>query len=145
VNIAFEYIKYKWNAKGRHGIHSPFIFELVDKTFKIEFTSPVKSFLNATFDELGNTNKMIEIKDFGAGSHKLGKSRKINQIFNTSSSKENMVKFFFNLQLIFSQKKFLNLALHSVLAHYIFIWEILQPKSPQSMHVPKQHDLHVII
>ena len=107
MNIAFEYIKYKWNAKGRHGIHSPFIFELVDKTFKIEFPSPVKSFLNATFDELGNTNKMIEIKDFGAGSHKLGKSRKINQIFNTSSSKGKYGKILFQLTTHFQPKKIL--------------------------------------
>jgi hypothetical protein len=26
-----EYIKYRWKAKTRHGIHSPFVYDLIDK------------------------------------------------------------------------------------------------------------------
>ena len=39
VNLICEFIKYKWKAKGRHGIHSPFIFSLVEKGIKSELTN----------------------------------------------------------------------------------------------------------
>jgi len=35
VNRFIEIIKYSWKAKGRHGIHSPFVYELVDQCFRI--------------------------------------------------------------------------------------------------------------
>ena len=35
MNRFFEIIKYTWKAKGRHGIHSPFVYDLVDKGFKL--------------------------------------------------------------------------------------------------------------
>ena len=30
MNIFFEYIKYRWNAKELQGIHSPFVFDLMN-------------------------------------------------------------------------------------------------------------------
>jgi hypothetical protein len=35
VNRFIEIIKYTWKAKGRHGIHSPFVYDLMDICFKI--------------------------------------------------------------------------------------------------------------
>ncbi len=35
MNRFFEIIKYTWKAKGRHGIHSPFVYDLVDICFRI--------------------------------------------------------------------------------------------------------------
>ena len=30
LHAFIEYLKYKWNAKGRHGVHSPFVYDLID-------------------------------------------------------------------------------------------------------------------
>jgi hypothetical protein len=29
-----EYLKYRWNAKTRHGVHSPFVFDFVEKVLR---------------------------------------------------------------------------------------------------------------
>lgn len=107
VNIVFEYIKYKWNAKGRHGIHSPFVYDLVDKVFKIDCSTSNSALLDSIFKELKNNKKIITIKDFGAGSHKLGNQRSIQQIFKISSSKGHYGKILFQLSNYFKPKKIL--------------------------------------
>ncbi len=107
VNIVFEYIKYKWNDKGRHGIHSPFIYNLVDKTFKFEIPKSDLLILNKTFEVLKNNKQIISIKDFGAGSHKLGKQRSIQQIFKISSSKGHYGKILYQLSNHFQPKQIL--------------------------------------
>ena len=39
MNRCIEIIKYTWKAKGRHGIHSPFVYDLLDNGFKIPVSS----------------------------------------------------------------------------------------------------------
>ena len=107
MNIVFEYIKYKWNAKGRHGIHSPFIYDLVDKVFKISFSPSNLTILKETFKSLEKDKKTITIKDFGAGSHILGNKRSIQQIFRISSSKGHYGKILFQLSNFYQPKHIL--------------------------------------
>ncbi len=97
VNLVFEYIKYKWNAKGRHGIHSPFVYNLVDKVFKLDFSNSSQMVLKQSFKSLEKNKNLITIKDFGAGSHKLGSQRSIQEIFKVSSSKGHYGKILFQL------------------------------------------------
>ncbi len=87
MKIGFEYIKYRWKAKGRHGIHSPFVYDFVDKCLKITFSSQDRKKLWGVFNQLRKDKRTIDIDDFGAGSKKLGNKRKISTIFKTSSSK----------------------------------------------------------
>lgn len=107
VNIVFEYIKYKWNAKGRHGIHSPFVYDLVDKVFKIDFSISDSNLLNQSFKSLESNKQTINVKDFGAGSHKLGSQRTIQQIFKISSSKGHYGKILYQLSHFFQPKNIL--------------------------------------
>lgn len=97
MNIGFEYIKYRWNAKGRHGIHSPFVFDLVDKCLKIQFDKEDYEDLNDLFTALKTDSRSIEVADFGAGSKKLKNVRAIPTIFKTSSSKGKYGKLLYQL------------------------------------------------
>ncbi len=87
MKIGFEYIKYRWKAKGRHGIHSPFVYDFVDKCQKLPFSQNDRGKLSTIFNCLKSDKRIIEIEDFGAGSKKLGNHRKVSTIFKTSPSK----------------------------------------------------------
>jgi predicted O-methyltransferase YrrM len=97
VNIIFEYINYRWNAKGRHGTHSPFVYDFTDKCLKIPIDSAFNQKRKDLFKQLKSDNSTIHIKDFGAGSKYLGNERKISQIFKTSSSKGKYGDLLFKL------------------------------------------------
>ncbi len=107
MNIGFEYIKYRWNAKGRHGIHSPFVYDLLDKCLKIKLADADKKSLEALFSQLENDKNTIEIADFGAGSKKLTHTRSIESIFKTSSSKGKYGRLLYQLARFYSPKNIL--------------------------------------
>lgn len=87
MNLGFEYIKYQWKAKRRHGVHSPFIYDLTDTCFRISTSEELKKSLKKLDSKLKNDLRIIEISDFGAGSKKLSNVRKISSIYGTSSSR----------------------------------------------------------
>lgn len=97
MKIGLEYIKYRWKARKRHGIHSPYVYSLSDQGLSIRLNSKEQGLLNELFHVLGNDHSEIEIQDFGVGSKKLGTTRKISQIFRTSSSKGKYGKLLFQL------------------------------------------------
>ena len=36
MNIVLEYIKYRWNAKYLHGVHSPFVYDFMKNAMGIK-------------------------------------------------------------------------------------------------------------
>ena len=55
VNRFVEFIKYKWKASGRHGIHSPFIYDLIENGIRT-------SIIKAEFHP--NDSKNIDFQKF---------------------------------------------------------------------------------
>lgn len=107
--LPLEYIKYRWNAKSRHGIHSPFVYDFVDVCIRHEVGSEDAVFLNELFQTLQSNSKEISIQDFGAGSKKLGNTRKISSIFKTSSSKGKYGELLYRLAKHYQPKEILEL------------------------------------
>ena len=105
--LPLEYIKYRWNAKGRHGIHSPFVYDFVDNCVRIKLESEDLNRLNALFKKLKNNHQEIEIQDFGAGSKKLGSKRKVSDIFKMSSSKGKYGELLYRLSKHYQAKEIL--------------------------------------
>lgn len=92
-----EYIKYRWNAKGRHGTHSPFIYDLVDKCFLVKIDPEFEKERKQLFHSLKSDKRTITIQDFGVGSKYLSNERQISQILQTSSSKGKFGNLLFQL------------------------------------------------
>jgi predicted O-methyltransferase YrrM len=97
MKIGLEYIKYRWKARKRHGIHSPFVYDISDAALRRKVGSKDQAILQALFERLANSTLEIEVEDFGAGSHVLGKKRKVAAIFKTSSSRGKYGRILYQL------------------------------------------------
>jgi predicted O-methyltransferase YrrM len=107
VNIVAEYIKYQWNARGRHGAHSPFLYDLVDVCLRIPLDKQDLLIAQGLVDLLKSDSRSIQITDAGAGSHKLGKERKVSSILAVSSSKGKYAKLLYRLARHYQPKRIL--------------------------------------
>ncbi len=107
MNLAFEYIKYRWNAKGRHGTHSPFVYDFVDQCMQIQLDENFIEEREKLFKSLKADNRSITIEDFGVGSKKLSNQRQISQLFKTSSSKGKYGDLLYHLSAFYKPKRIL--------------------------------------
>lgn len=80
-----EIIKYTCKAKGRHGIHSPFVYDLVDQCFRI----PVKN-INSEVDFRDSqlSNKSIKLLT------QLAKHFQINELASNVSVRIELERYF---------------------------------------------------
>jgi predicted O-methyltransferase YrrM len=76
LNIRFgiDYLLHKFTAKNRHGLHSPFVYRLVDKVIYDFSEKEIYSRIEKIRKRLLNDNHTITVTDLGAGSH-LNKNR----------------------------------------------------------------------
>ncbi len=109
MNFVSEYIKYFIKSKGRHGIHSPFVYELLDKCLKIKTPNEFISTLNQLQKSLSSNKTLIQIEDAGAGSKKLTNQRTIKSIYKTASCKGVYAKLLFQLSNHYKPKNILEL------------------------------------
>jgi predicted O-methyltransferase YrrM len=109
MNFVNEYIKYFIKSKGRHGIHSPFVYELLDKCLKIKIPNNLISEFNLVQNSLSSNKALIQIEDSGAGSKKLTSERTIKSIYKTASCKGVYAKLLFQLSNHYKPKNILEL------------------------------------
>lgn len=109
MNQVFEYINYHWKAKGRHGIHSPFIYEMLDQCFKTPIKNQDYIRINDRYTSLLHDERKIKIEDHGAGSKFLKKHRSIKSIAKLSSSKGKYGRLLYRLSNYYQPKQILEL------------------------------------
>jgi predicted O-methyltransferase YrrM len=82
-SIAFKYLIYKLlasHSKG-HGIHSPFVFDLVSRVFRNKTDSAIVLNIEKVRKQLLNDKRIINVDDRGSGSKVLKtKFRKVSEI-----------------------------------------------------------------
>lgn len=109
LKILREYINYKLKAKGRHGVHSPFVYAFADKCLRIKIPQSVlKRFKNYKM-ELHQNNSSIEVTDLGAGSKKLSNQRKIKEIARVSGATTSDGRLLYKLVNYYQPKTILEL------------------------------------
>lgn len=86
IKIIFRYIKYLLASKNHHAIHSPFVFNLVTNIIYEKKSTNETTEIESLRSVLCKNNKLISVKDFGAGSNiNKKKKRKIKDIAKNSS------------------------------------------------------------
>lgn len=105
-----SYIKFLLKSKNQHGVHSPFIYDLVTKCFYDKSDYSEYKALEVYRSELLQNSEMITITDFGSGS-KVFKSnqRAINAIAKTSGTSLKNTKLLFRLVQYFQSTSILEL------------------------------------
>lgn len=82
---ASEFIRHELKAKSRHGVHSPLVYELMDRTLRLDKRFLDFERLESWRRQLLQRNESIHVEDYGAGSRVLGQQqRRISQIAKTA-------------------------------------------------------------
>ena len=104
------YLKFLWNSKNEHGVHSPFVFQLVTKCFYDRKPKPEYQVLKNYRNSLLENKNTIEVTDFGAGS-KIFKSnsRQISKIAKTAGITQKRAELLFRITNYFQPKSVLEI------------------------------------
>ncbi|UPT70265.1 MAG: class I SAM-dependent methyltransferase [Flavobacterium sp. JAD_PAG50586_2] len=110
LHIIKSYLKFLWNSKNEHGVHSPFVFSLITKCFYDKKKYPEYVVLKKYRDSLLSNKKTIEVTDFGAGS-KVFKSntRAINQIAMNAGISAKRAELLFRITHYFQPENILEI------------------------------------
>lgn len=93
-----SYIGHLAKATDRHGVHSPFVYELIAKVLRNDGPLPEFAVIEALRRELLKNNTTIEVIDLGAGSSKLKEpQRNISSIARTALKSPKEARMFYRL------------------------------------------------
>ena len=104
------YLKFLWNSKNEHGVHSPFVFHLVTKCFYDRKLKPEYQVLKNYRNSLLENKNTIEVTDFGVGS-KIFKSnsRQISKIAKTAGITQKRAELLFRITNYFQPESVLEI------------------------------------
>lgn len=105
-----DYIKYLFRSHNRHGVHSPFVYELNEKVFNNRLVPESINKIKGYRKFLAGCNQILDVDDPGSGSRKAtGNKRAIREIYLTASGNERMGLMLFHLLSYFSSKTVIEL------------------------------------
>ncbi len=104
------YLKFLWNSKNEHAVHSPFVFHLITKCFYDRKSKPEYQILKIYRNSLLENKNTLEVTDFGAGS-KVFKSnkRQIALIAKTAGITPKHAKLLFRIVNYFQPENILEI------------------------------------
>jgi len=105
-----SYLKFLYNSKNEHGVHSPFVFDLVTKCFYDKKKYPEYSILKNYRKSLLENKNFIEVTDFGAGSRVFkSNKRQISKIAKTAGISPKRGELLFRITKYFQPESILEI------------------------------------
>ncbi|MEM0542047.1 class I SAM-dependent methyltransferase [Flavobacterium sp. j3] len=105
-----SYLKFLYNSKNQHGVHSPFVFDLVTKCFYDKTKHPENSILKNYRKSLLTNKNFIEVTDFGAGSRVFkSNKRQISKIAKTAGISPKRAELLYRIVRYFQPETILEI------------------------------------
>ena len=105
-----SYLKFLFHSKNEHGVHSPFVFDLVTKCFYDTTKYPEYEALKSYRKSLLENKNTIEVTDFGAGSRVFKSNvREISKITQTAGITPKNAELLFRIVRYFQPKSILEI------------------------------------
>ena len=96
--FAKDYLLHRLKGKNRHGLHSPFVYRLVDEVIYDYKRKDVYNDIESTRQELLSDNRVITVTDLGAGSLvNNNKKKKINDIARNALKPPKLAQLIYRL------------------------------------------------
>lgn len=112
LNLALKYFRYcvtASNGKG-HGIHSPFVFELITKVLNDSTHYEAYQVVENLRDKLRNDTREIKVDDFGAGSSvSNSEMRKVSTIAKSAAKPKKLGQLLFRIVRYYQPKTIIEL------------------------------------
>jgi len=109
-HIVKSYLKFIYNSKNEHGVHSPFVFNLVTKCFYDKKQYPEYFTLKNYRNSLLKNKNVIEVTDFGAGSRVFkNNNRQISKIAQTAGISTKRANLLFRITNYFQPTSILEI------------------------------------
>lgn len=105
-----SYIKFLFNSKNEHGVHSPFVYDLVTKCFYDKTNYSEYEVLKKYRNSLIENKNTIEVTDFGAGSRIFkSNTREIGKIASTAGITSKNAELLFRIVRYFQPEQILEI------------------------------------
>ena len=105
-----SYLKFLFHSKNEHGVHSPFVFDLVTKCFYDNTKYAEYETLKSYRKSLLENKNTIEVTDFGAGSRVFkSNTRAISKIAQTAGITPKNAELLFRIVRYFQPKSVLEI------------------------------------
>jgi len=112
-----SWIRYRKNASSKHGVHSPFVFDLVTKTFPADKTDYSKFSAELWRNECLSSSEEIDVTDFGTGTS--GK-RRVADIAKRAAKSPAPAQLLYRIVKRFAPKNILELGTSlGISTHYM--------------------------
>ena len=110
LRTATSFLNFLWNSKNQHGVHSPFVYDLVTKCFYDIKNYPEYAVLRNYRNSLLENKNTIEVTDFGAGSRVFkSNTRAINQIAKNAGISPKRAELLFRIVNYFQPETILEI------------------------------------
>ncbi len=110
IHQSKSYIKFIRLAKNRHGVHSPFVYDLVTNCFNDKTKYSEYETLKKHRKALRGDTSKFEMKDFGQGSRVFkGNARKVSAVIKNAGMKKKRQRLLFRLAKYFKSETVLEL------------------------------------
>jgi predicted O-methyltransferase YrrM len=110
VKFILRYLKYLLTAKGKHSAQAPFLYSFITKVINTKTEDENCKKIETLRTELCNSEQIIQITDFGAGSNiNKNRNRKVKDIAKNSAKNEKFGQFLYRICRNFKPKNIIEL------------------------------------